>query len=1245
MRKNKKLSKLRTSTMKIETLEQRQLLGHAADLLVLGDADLVDHGTPFMGNTYNGFEQTSEVASYQATSGELTRVSFLDPDGDLVFVEFGGAGTMNIQLEGFMADVDSPYDQPGTTYSQGLATITITGSDQTTFVSVFSLGNDPARVDLALVNDDTFATADGRADIRAIVIEGTDAQVDFIGGINAANADLTDNGGTGPVGIFSAEVRIDNYLFIGEMSATGGGGRIDLDPFSLLTSEIPTLESDGSVLFTGGSVSTTPVTLENAFPIISIDGQLSIDSEMLIASRSLDTGDFNNASGVTRETDRTVTFEIDPDLDDGDARTTLADEQQEAFNDFRDNDFDPTNELIIDGDATGLVFNFGMDVPQAVIFTGDLDDVEIVGWSFSAVILEGDTNHDVLVSTDFNNELEEVPDGDDIVHNDVLDPNEGGIDLLMVTGDITGMFSVEGNWVNEVWFGTGSGGGFSGDVAQHASSSAIVFAFGDSTTPSSIGTVNTYAGDLVEDVGTADTADATTFAKLLDGSVNGNTLLFPNGLSQYATSGPLVHLVDSNVNDGVVRSGGTVDFGGDSSISNFFEYQSGTPDNDESTTVDESKLSETPDRGWVEVTGSGTLDFHSVFATSSGAGVLPNVTGISTDDGNITFTLASTNKDSPPSLWDLGLISAKGNNENTDTGTAEASVNWTFGIVVANNFEGIWADYDIVVGGVDGVEADGDASPPVVGVTEVLGGIMKVVGDIDDFHAGNAFMSASTGTIYASNINKIKAGGDLTIRGGITLDDGDIGPITAGKNVEIDSKIMAENVGLISASDGDVSISSGGYFVLTGDFAGITASGNISILEVVDEQEQAVPTSIMAQSVGDLTAGGKISIKNDIRANGIGNISAGTDLELDNAVVFSTDGVTVTVMDGNGDTVPADGNQPIGNISAGNKINFIPGEAPDVMVEVGFRGSTIGNISAGWIVGAESNVEFEATKSIGNVKVINGDANKTTTTLDNVPLLTDVIFQANDDIGDIWLQQDTVDQSIATASMASVAFNQGVGFAAGGSIGDVHIQGIKGLLVDDDGNTIDDTTTTIMADPTPTGDAGGLFILAGDDNAAEAGGNATADLVTIGTVTIQLNLSAATTFGGTVAGSTFVIAAGTQPTMAGVYATADSGAAFDITGVESTAGSIGDIVLNDISHATKSSLPKNPSTIVTATAEVSVSAPAIIIAEKLSTVTHQKVGDEQTVLPLDGTPFMTVLHSVPGPGADFAVGDLLIAVL
>ena len=101
-------------------------------------------------------------------------------------------------------------------------------------------------------------------------------------------------------------------------------------------------------------------------------------------------------------------------------------------------------------------------------------------------------------------------------------------------------------------------------------------------------------------------------------------------------------------------------------IYNFFEYESGTPDDDESTTaVNESDVSKTPDRGWVEVTGSGSLIFNGRFATSSGEGVLPNVTGISTDDGNITLNATI---DSSRGLWDLGLISAKGNERIDDKG-------------------------------------------------------------------------------------------------------------------------------------------------------------------------------------------------------------------------------------------------------------------------------------------------------------------------------------------------------------------------------------------------------------------------------------------------------------------------------------------------------------------------------------------------------------------------------------------------
>ena len=50
-------------------------------------------------NTYNGFEQSSLLASYAATPGELTRVSFLDLDGDVVFAEFGGNGKLTISFE------------------------------------------------------------------------------------------------------------------------------------------------------------------------------------------------------------------------------------------------------------------------------------------------------------------------------------------------------------------------------------------------------------------------------------------------------------------------------------------------------------------------------------------------------------------------------------------------------------------------------------------------------------------------------------------------------------------------------------------------------------------------------------------------------------------------------------------------------------------------------------------------------------------------------------------------------------------------------------------------------------------------------------------------------------------------------------------------------------------------------------------------------------------------------------------
>ena len=63
--------------------------GEAAALRVAGNASFVNEGTEFQGNFYNGFELEGATGVFSSNAGEITRISFLDPGGDLVFAEFG----------------------------------------------------------------------------------------------------------------------------------------------------------------------------------------------------------------------------------------------------------------------------------------------------------------------------------------------------------------------------------------------------------------------------------------------------------------------------------------------------------------------------------------------------------------------------------------------------------------------------------------------------------------------------------------------------------------------------------------------------------------------------------------------------------------------------------------------------------------------------------------------------------------------------------------------------------------------------------------------------------------------------------------------------------------------------------------------------------------------------------------------------------------------------------------------------
>ena len=191
--------------------------------LVTGAAKLVNRETPFLGNIYNGFELMAETATFSSQAGQITRISFLDPGGDLTFAKFGSPEretTLTIDLDEFQGPVPSPYNQPGTEYVKGRASFAIDNSTAGTFFSVFTLGNDPTRVDVALITQGTLeGEVDGIADVQAISIRGANGGPAFIGGINAANANFSS--GSGVIGIDAADVRVGDFLFIGDFTPSG----------------------------------------------------------------------------------------------------------------------------------------------------------------------------------------------------------------------------------------------------------------------------------------------------------------------------------------------------------------------------------------------------------------------------------------------------------------------------------------------------------------------------------------------------------------------------------------------------------------------------------------------------------------------------------------------------------------------------------------------------------------------------------------------------------------------------------------------------------------------------------------------------------------------------------------------------------------------------------------------------------------------------------------------------------------
>ncbi len=194
------------------TVTTPAILGMLSTAKVAGDGNEVGPNIVHPnGNVYDQVQLTGAAATITADRGQIVRASFLDLSDDIVQVEFSGSGTLSIVLDspsGPMAPAN--YNQPGVTYMKGHAGIVVTGADETTNLSVFSVGRATA-VNQALFRDDV--KYDGVADIAFIAVQSA---VGRMAAVRAGNTSFwSTRGVTGlyaPGVVFSGPVRLCDII-------------------------------------------------------------------------------------------------------------------------------------------------------------------------------------------------------------------------------------------------------------------------------------------------------------------------------------------------------------------------------------------------------------------------------------------------------------------------------------------------------------------------------------------------------------------------------------------------------------------------------------------------------------------------------------------------------------------------------------------------------------------------------------------------------------------------------------------------------------------------------------------------------------------------------------------------------------------------------------------------------------------------------------------------------------------------
>ena len=166
------------------------------------------------GNVFDQILLTGESVQLQAKPAQITRVSFMDENEDIVQVEFSGNGTFTVSLDPatFLPPAVPPRYNQSVEYVTGKPSVVIDGADANTFFSIFTVGRINAFNQALFPEGQVY---DAQADVALVEVVNSTG----LGGVQLSNTVFS--GSTGKVGFDARGVPIAVRLTVGDIDADG----------------------------------------------------------------------------------------------------------------------------------------------------------------------------------------------------------------------------------------------------------------------------------------------------------------------------------------------------------------------------------------------------------------------------------------------------------------------------------------------------------------------------------------------------------------------------------------------------------------------------------------------------------------------------------------------------------------------------------------------------------------------------------------------------------------------------------------------------------------------------------------------------------------------------------------------------------------------------------------------------------------------------------------------------------------